>query len=60
MLVDLVVGFQRSEDGPTVTEYAVLLGLIVAVCLVAISGIGQTVSAIFSSSASSLPTGSSS
>lgn len=32
--------FIRSEDGPTATEYAVMLALIIVVCLTAIGGIG--------------------
>jgi pilus assembly protein Flp/PilA len=33
--------FLVSEDGPTPVEYAVMLGLIVIVCLTAISSLGQ-------------------
>ena len=32
--------FYRSEDGPTVVEYAVILALIIIVCLTAISALG--------------------
>jgi pilus assembly protein Flp/PilA len=32
--------FLVSEDGPTPVEYAVMLGLIVIVCLTAISSLG--------------------
>jgi pilus assembly protein Flp/PilA len=32
--------FLGSEDGPTPVEYAVMLGLIVIVCLTAISSLG--------------------
>ncbi|MCH7839476.1 MAG: Flp family type IVb pilin [Planctomycetes bacterium] len=49
--------FLRSEDGPTATEYAVMLALIIMVCLGAITGIGNTVSGIFTTASSSLPTG---
>lgn len=49
--------FLASEDGPTATEYAVMLALMIVVCLVAITGIGQTVSGIFTTVAKSLPTG---
>ena len=52
--------FIQSEDGPTATEYAVMLALIIVVCLGAITGIGQTVETIFSNIDNSLPTGSSS
>jgi pilus assembly protein Flp/PilA len=52
--------FVVSEDGPTATEYAVMLALIIMVCLGAITGIGSTVEGIFTNIDSSLPTGSSS
>lgn len=52
--------FLKSEDGPTATEYAVMLALIIVVCLAAITGIGQTVSNVFTNVDNSLPTGSSS
>ena len=50
--------FLRSEDGPTATEYAVMLALIIIVALGAITGLGTTVSTIFSNVDSALPTGS--
>jgi pilus assembly protein Flp/PilA len=52
--------FLRSEDGPTATEYAVMLALIIIVALGAITGLGTTVDTIFTNVDSSLPTGSSS
>ena len=52
--------FLRSEAGPTATEYAVMLALIIVVCLAAITGIGQTVETIFTNVDNGLPTGSSS
>lgn len=58
--VQQVVRFLRGEEGPTATEYAVMLALIIVVCLAAISGIGQTVSGVFTNVDNSLPTGSSS
>ncbi len=39
--------FLRSEDGPTATEYAVMLALIIIVCLAVITSLGTTVSGIF-------------
>ena len=38
-----------SEEGPTTTEYAVMLALIVLVSVSAISGIGVKVSDVFAS-----------
>lgn len=39
--------FIQSEDGPTATEYAVMLALIIIVALGAITGLGTTVDGIF-------------
>ncbi len=56
-IAGILARFLRSEDGPTATEYAVMLALIIIVCLGAITGIGNTVSGIFTSVSTSLPTG---
>jgi pilus assembly protein Flp/PilA len=40
LLSQQVRRFLVSEDGPTPVEYAVMLGLIVIVCLTAISSLG--------------------
>ncbi len=52
--------FVRSDEGPTATEYAVMLALIIMVALGAITGIGQTVDTIFTNIDNGLPTGSAS
>ena len=39
--------FLKSEDGPTATEYAVMLALIIVVALTAIQTLGTSVSGIF-------------
>jgi pilus assembly protein Flp/PilA len=39
--------FVKSEDGPTATEYAVMLALIVVVALTAIQTLGTSVQGIF-------------
>ena len=49
--------FLKSEDGPTATEYAVMLALIIIVALGAITGLGTTVKGIFTSVDTALPTG---
>ncbi len=46
-----VVAFLQREDGPTAVEYAVMLALIVAVCLAAISLVGQKTNSIFGNAA---------
>ena len=58
--VNRVKLFLKSEDGPTATESAVMLALIIIVALGAITGLGQTVDTIFTNVDSSLPTGTSS
>lgn len=49
--------FLVSEDGPTATEYAVMLALIIIVALAAIQLLGTKVSTIFTNVESKLPTG---
>jgi pilus assembly protein Flp/PilA len=41
--------FLVSEDGPTATEYAVMLALIIVVAIAAITALGQNVDATFDS-----------
>ena len=52
-----VTDFLRSEDGPTATEYAVMLALIIIVALGAITGLGTAVTGIFTNVTGSLPGG---
>ncbi len=51
------MSFLKSEDGPTATEYAVMLALIIVLSLAAITGIGTTVMGIFTDVDAGLPTG---
>ncbi|CAN5624585.1 hypothetical protein BH11PLA2_BH11PLA2_35470 [soil metagenome] len=54
-----MVTFLKKEDGPTAVEYAVMLALIIVVCIVAITALGQNASSTFSSvSVSTKPTAS--
>ena len=46
--VDRVKLFLQSEDGPTATEYAVMLALIIVVAIAAIASLGTKVSSMFS------------
>ena len=39
--------FVKSEDGPTATEYAVMLSLIIVACIVTVTSLGGKVDAIF-------------
>ena len=45
--VNRAKSFLRSEDGPTATEYAVMLALIIVVAIAAISSLGTKVSSMF-------------
>jgi len=49
--------FLVSEDGPTATEYAVMLALIIIVALTAITTLGSKVNTIFTNVGTKLPTG---
>jgi len=46
--------FLVSEDGPTAVEYAVMLALIIIVCLVSITSVGQQANSTFTSVANAL------
>ncbi len=49
--------FIQSEDGPTATEYAVLLALIIIVAMAGITLLGNKVNTIFSNVDSNLDPG---
>jgi pilus assembly protein Flp/PilA len=46
-VVNRMQQFIQSEDGPTATEYAVMLALIIVVCLTAIGGVGTQANTTF-------------
>ncbi len=46
--------FIKSEDGPTATEYAVMLSLIIVACIATISLLGGEVNTLFGSVQQSL------
>lgn len=48
-LIQRAKSFLKSEDGPTATEYAVMLALIIVVCLTAIQTLGDSVNGVFTS-----------
>ena len=50
--------FFHEQDGPTATEYAVMLALIIVVCIAAITLIGNKVRTMFTNLESGLPDGS--
>jgi pilus assembly protein Flp/PilA len=47
-VINRAKAFIANEDGPTATEYAVMLALIIIAALTAITALGNRVSAIFS------------
>ncbi len=53
-LVNRAKVFLKSEDGPTATEYAVMLALIIVVCITAVKAIGTGASAKFNQVATEL------
>ena len=57
-LVKKTMEFLRSEDGPTSTEYAVMLALIVAICFVVLTSIGNKAKATYTTLEGGLPDGS--
>lgn len=46
-LIRQAVHFLKNEDGPTAVEYAVMLALIIVVCIVAITTLGQSANEVF-------------
>ena len=54
-LIEQVKRVLIEEDGPTATEYAVMLALIILVCISAISALGTKVSDVFSHIGETLP-----
>ncbi len=56
-LIKRAKSFLVSEDGPTATEYAVMLALIIIVALTAITALGDKVNDIFTNVEAGLPEG---
>ncbi len=46
-MVNIIKRFLKSEDGPTATEYAVMLALIIVACITAVTALGTTLAAEF-------------
>jgi len=51
-----ILKFLREEDGPTAVEYAVMLALIIAVCITAVSAVGTQASSSFNTSRNEIMT----
>jgi len=56
-MLDRIKSFFKSEDGPTATEYAVMLALIIIVCIAGITLLGNTVNQVFNTVSGNLPDG---
>ena len=46
-ILNVAKRFLKSEDGPTATEYAVMLSLIIVACILTVTALGTRVEAIF-------------
>jgi pilus assembly protein Flp/PilA len=57
-IVKRAKSFLKSEDGPTATEYAVMLALIIIVAMAGITLLGAKVNTVFTNVEGGLPTGS--
>jgi pilus assembly protein Flp/PilA len=57
-MMNSVKTFFRGEDGPTAVEYAVMLALIIVVCVVAITALGNAANAPFEIVSDTIPTAS--
>lgn len=45
-----IANFLRDESGPTAVEYAIMMALIIAVCITAITSLGNATSASITNS----------
>jgi pilus assembly protein Flp/PilA len=59
LLQRFVVPFLQREDGPTAVEYAVMQALIIAVCIGAITTLGQNANSTFGTVGAALDSASS-
>jgi pilus assembly protein Flp/PilA len=50
----VLASFLKDENGPTAVEYAVMLGLIIVVCIVAVATIGVGANNAFSTAGTDL------
>ncbi len=49
--------FLVNEDGPTATEYAVMLALIIVACIAAITALGSALKSTFNTLSEQMPVG---
>jgi pilus assembly protein Flp/PilA len=53
-VIKQAASFVRSQDGPTAVEYAVMLALVIAVCLVSIRSFGGSLNTSLTRTANSI------
>jgi pilus assembly protein Flp/PilA len=53
-MCQLINRFRRDQEGAALVEYGLLVGLIAAVCVLAVGGLGTEISAAFSKYAADL------
>jgi pilus assembly protein Flp/PilA len=46
-----IIGFLRTEEGPTAVEYAILAASVIALCVLAIAQLGSTTNVVFTNNA---------
>ena len=51
---EIINRFRRNEDGAALVEYAMLVGLIAVICVVAVTLLGKDVSGAFNAIATQL------
>ncbi len=52
----LLIRFARAEEGPTATEYAILLAMIILVSVAMIGRVGESFARLYAIIADSVPT----
>ena len=57
-LTKKLVRFLRAEDGPTAVEYAVMIALVIAICIAAITTIGTKTGSSYTNTGNRYPVGS--
>ncbi len=56
-LLNKTMDFLKDESGPTATEYAVMLALIIVACITAVTALGSKVDTVFTNVEAGLPDG---
>lgn len=56
-MLNRIKQFLINEDGPTATEYAVMLALVIIICIAGITLLGETVNGVFNTVSEGLPDG---